>query len=87
MVLKQNEALLDNSKELRKFAVLKVDHLTEVRQHERATKRLQAAEGDIRGLKIKLQVQSSVHMIQSVEGLSYVVLNTAKYATFPWSLS
>ncbi|CAM9889516.1 unnamed protein product [Scytosiphon promiscuus] len=55
MLLKQDEALLDNNKELRKFAVLKVDHLTEVRQHAKATKRLQAAEGDIKGLKIRLQ--------------------------------
>lgn len=55
-VLKQNEALLDNNKELRKYAVLKVDHLTEVRQHEKATKRLQAAKADTRGLKIRLEV-------------------------------
>ncbi|CAM9138100.1 unnamed protein product, partial [Hapterophycus canaliculatus] len=55
VVLKQNEALLDNSKELEKLAVLKVDHLAEVRQHQKATKRLQVAEGEIRGLKITLE--------------------------------
>lgn len=55
-VLKQNEALLDNSRELRKFAMLKVDHQVEVRQHEKATKCLHEAEGSIRRLDNSLEV-------------------------------
>lgn len=56
--MKQNEALLENSKELLKYAALKVDHESEVRQHEKAVKRLDMAEGNIRSLNTKLSVST-----------------------------
>lgn len=56
IVLKQNGILLDNSQELRKYAMLKVDHQVEIRRHERATKCLHEAESSIRGLDSQLEV-------------------------------
>lgn len=55
-VLKQNEALLDNTQELRKYAALKVDHEAEVRQHQKVAKCLSEAEISIKRLDIKLDV-------------------------------
>ncbi|CAM9095532.1 unnamed protein product, partial [Ectocarpus fasciculatus] len=54
-VLKQNEVLLDNSKELRKYSALKVDHAAEVRQHGKVARCLQEAEGNIRRVNIRLE--------------------------------
>eukprot|EP00903_Cladosiphon_okamuranus_P012984 g12116.t2 len=53
-VLKQDEALLDNSRELLRYAALKVDHEAEVRQHEKVAKCLREAEVSIKRLDIKL---------------------------------
>lgn len=55
-VLKQKDVLLDNSKELRKYSALKVDHAAEVRQHEKVARSLQEAEGNIRRVNIRLEV-------------------------------
>ncbi|CAM9131465.1 unnamed protein product, partial [Ectocarpus sp. 13 AM-2016] len=54
-VLKQNDVLLDNSKELRKYSALKVEHAAEVRQHGKVASCLQEAEGNIRRVNIRLE--------------------------------
>lgn len=54
--MKQNEALLENSKELLKYAALMVDHESEVRQHEKAARCLDIAQGNIKSLNKKLSV-------------------------------
>lgn len=59
---KQNESLLDNSKELRKYALLKVDHEVQVRQLEKATKCLHEAEGNIRRLDSQLGVSTVLNL-------------------------
>eukprot|EP00752_Nemacystus_decipiens_P002127 g2029.t1 len=53
-VQKQCEALLDNSRELRKFAALKVDHEVEVRRHEKVATCLRDAEVQIKRLNIRI---------------------------------
>ncbi|CAM9724441.1 unnamed protein product, partial [Ectocarpus sp. 4 AP-2014] len=54
-VLKQNDVLLDNSKELRKYSALKVEYAAEVRQHGKVARCLQEAEGNIRRVNIRLE--------------------------------
>ncbi|CAB1111111.1 unnamed protein product [Ectocarpus sp. CCAP 1310/34] len=54
-VLKQNDVLFDNSKELRKYSALKVEHAAEVRQHRKVARCLQEAEGNIRRVNIRLE--------------------------------
>lgn len=55
-VLQQNETLLDNNNELRKYDMLKVVHQVELRQHEKSVNCLHEAEGNIRRLDSQLQV-------------------------------
>ncbi|CAM9440257.1 unnamed protein product [Ectocarpus sp. 6 AP-2014] len=54
-LLKQKDVLLDNSKELRKYSALKVEHATEVKQHGKVARCLQEAEGNIRRVNIRLE--------------------------------
>lgn len=55
-IVGQNETLLDNNKELNKYEVLKVDHETEVQQHQQTTKQLEDSEQRIQELISGLKV-------------------------------
>lgn len=63
-MLKQNQALLDNNRELRKYAALKVDHEAEVRQHEKAAKCLSEAQVSIKRLDIRLDVSNTFKLLK-----------------------
>lgn len=64
---RQNEALLDSNKELRKFDVLKIDHEAEVKQRANVTKRLEVLQENAKSLAARLEVQyrirNSKHLI------------------------
>lgn len=55
-MLKQKEVLLDNRRELQKYAVLKVDHQADLMQHAKVVKRLDDTEKSATSLTNKLQV-------------------------------
>lgn len=56
LTLKQNEALLDNNRELRNYAVLKMDYEVEVLQQQRVSRRLVIKEDEVKSLLVKLYV-------------------------------
>lgn len=58
-VLRQDEALLDNNRELQKYAVLKLDHQADARQHAKVLKSLEESQEGCKLVAARLEVRVS----------------------------